>query len=529
MFTLFIQIPANISLEFVNLLYERIKSIDKKYFKDVIGEDYIFWSSGIIALDGGTGTGKTSFCIQTLGEYAKKNGKRILYLCNRQKLVVDIVRQVSDMEYNDVFLVYTYQCMQSYLASGKAIPKADYIIADECHYFYSDSFNGYTDMAFDYLINESKHSVLIMISATAKLLFGKLEDEQLLTPQNHYSIAPDYNNVNNLIFYRRNDISSIINSILENEQNTKIAVFLNSATRMQEMYDLYKDVGTFFASSCTDNPFLKRICNPNAIKEETFESRILFSTAAADNGINLNDCQIKHVISELIDIDGLIQSLGRKRFLSESDTCNFYVRDYSPREIQCFINMNKANVIAGREYVKNPRQFIKDNSTDRNIYRKYSIFYPGYRGIDQYDIMINKMQYQKCIIDDANYSRMLYEGYADTVLSFIGTELASKADFYDAHGNEKNSFISYLKTIEGKKLFADDRHEIQKRISTLGCKVRYIGINTFNGILKDIFPDYKCRFENKNPISQRYYSEKRKYLDSGEKNPNYDKRFWILH
>ena len=80
------------------------------------------------------------------------------------------------------------------------------------------------------------------------------------------------------------------------------------------------------------------------------EPRILISTSAADNGINLKDNRIRHIFSELINIDSLIQSLGRKRYTTDLDKCTYYIKEYDPRGIQFFINKAETNIDAKKEY-----------------------------------------------------------------------------------------------------------------------------------------------------------------------------------
>ena len=67
------------------------KSSKKKYFSDLIGESYKNWVNTKIIFDGGTGSGKTYFIINILGVYAKKNKKKMLYLCNRAELKEQII------------------------------------------------------------------------------------------------------------------------------------------------------------------------------------------------------------------------------------------------------------------------------------------------------------------------------------------------------------------------------------------------------------------------------------------------------
>ena len=58
----------------------------KIWVSNIIGNDYKLWKNEFVVLDCGTGCGKTYFSLHVLGNYAKKQKKKILYLCNRRKL-----------------------------------------------------------------------------------------------------------------------------------------------------------------------------------------------------------------------------------------------------------------------------------------------------------------------------------------------------------------------------------------------------------------------------------------------------------
>ena len=88
--------------------------------------------------------------------------------------------------------------------------------------------------------------------------------------------------------------------------------------------------------------------------------------------------------------------------------------------------------------------------------------------------------------------------------------------------------MEYLKSIEGKKLYKIDKERIKEEFETIGLKLRYIGINTFNGALDDVYKElYLCRFYNKD-IDGKDLVDKRRKLDDGSVNQNRDKKYWIL-
>ncbi|WP_294852041.1 DEAD/DEAH box helicase family protein, partial [uncultured Gemmiger sp.] len=65
------------------------------YVTDVIGETYKNWRIGVVLINAGTGTGKTTFVVKTLNEWAEITGTKILYLCNRRALKSQVIEQAE--------------------------------------------------------------------------------------------------------------------------------------------------------------------------------------------------------------------------------------------------------------------------------------------------------------------------------------------------------------------------------------------------------------------------------------------------
>ena len=118
-----------------------------------------------------------------------------------------------------------------------------------------------------------------------------------------------------------------------------------------------------------------------------------------------------------------------------------------------------------------------------------------------------------------------HKGYLECILE---SSLTENAEDVVCNVEQLECFIQFLKSIEGKRLYTDDQQCIKEEFETIGLKLRYKGINTFNGALDDVYKDlYKCRFY-KEDIDGKSYVDKRRKLDNGLENPNRDKRYWIL-
>lgn len=69
---------------------------NKEYLSDIIGDEYKEWNIEKIILDCGTGRGKTTFILNKLCFFAMEKGKKVLYLCNRNKLIEQIKDTVNN-------------------------------------------------------------------------------------------------------------------------------------------------------------------------------------------------------------------------------------------------------------------------------------------------------------------------------------------------------------------------------------------------------------------------------------------------
>ena len=508
------------------------------WISDLIGERYKTWSNEAIILDAGTGCGKTTFCIEILVDYAKSVGKTVLYLCNRSKLKAQVLEYVDGAGYDNL-TVTTYQSIQEKIKKGIPVERYDYILADECHYFITDAlFNGYTDLAYDYIKN-STDSVVIFMSATAKVFFNHLLAEKRVRKENVFTIHKTYEYVEGLYTYKKDQLQTIIDKIISEEENSKILVFCNSESRMLEMYERYKEFADYYCARSTKKENLKRICSEDCLIADdtddtvTFKKRILFTTSALDNGVNLKDRRIKHIFSELFNLGTMVQAFGRKRPLDAEDTCTFYIKDYSPQAIQAMLNGNVSQLEPVRLYINDYKKFcrIYGEDKDRGKLKNNDILYMYFpdKGRKHKTVKCNMMKYNKYLMDNDILRKMKKRGYMEVALSALGDDLAEKAEVINVFVPVVDDFLEYLQSIEEKPLYASDREELKMKFEDIGVKLRYTGINTFNGALDDRYKkDYAKRFFNKDKSTGKSLVDKRRTLENGKDNPYRDKTYWIL-
>lgn len=515
----------------------------KIWVSDLIGDDYKKWHNEFVILDCGTACGKTFFCVRKLGKYAAYKNKKILYLCNRSKLRKQTYVQVRKLDLQSTIYVTSYQALQKKIQQDEEIPHYDYIIADECHYFTTDAtFNDYTDVSYNYIMKQ-KRSVILFVSATAKTYFKYMLDTNKVKKKNYYRLDKDYSYVDKVYYYQGEELISIIDDILENEKDSKIIVFCNVSSRIIDMSKIYKDKAHYYCSKSTKDAKLRELCGWNENKPDncikyysddliTFEKRILFTTSVLDNGIDLKDEHIKHIFTEIIDIDTMIQSLGRKRHLEgKDDTCIFYIREYQKKGIQGFINQTKWQLAPVKLYKEDYQKFYEEYGNGKKRWRlqKNKIFYSFFKEnkiVGQ--VKINECKYRKYSQDYNTFSLMKEIGHIQYLELMLAEELVDKSEAIVVNVEQMDLFLEFLKSLEGKRLYQNDRNYIKEEFETIGVKLRYTGINTFNGALEDNYKElYNCRFCNKD-ADGNILVDKRRKLDNGLNNPNRDRTYWIL-
>lgn len=510
----------------------------KNNFSELIGDVYKSWDNTRVILDGGTGTGKTYFTLNVLGKYAQQNNKIILYLCNRSKLKEQTYKDVKKLKLHSTVYVTTYQSLQNRIKHKEKLPHYDYIIADECHYFTNDAlFNEYTDLAYRYL-KKQRDNVVIYISATAKVYFHWMKQKEMVVPEHYFLIPKDYSYVDKVYFYDKKYLIPQIDKILEEEQDSKIIVFCNSVKRMLELHEKYGNLAKYFASKNAKK--VESICDEDCIYEHsdgtiTFDKRILITTKVLDNGVNIKDTKVKHIFSEILDADSAIQALGRKRRTSEDDTCTFYLKNYSGQAIQGLINTNEYQLEPVMTYRIKYDEFLNKYGQNRKRIRNNKIFYTKFSNDkDKNNIAFNEMRLNKYLMDNTILGDMKEESYKSVMIGLIGYSLADKVEELEINIEEKDGFLEYLKSIEGKWLYSAERKEVVKRFEDIGVKLRRQGINTLNGALQDFYENrYKCRFRNKQidengNLTKKSLVDYRRTLEDGSINPMRNKAYWIL-
>ncbi|MDK2587283.1 DEAD/DEAH box helicase family protein [Romboutsia sedimentorum] len=339
--------------------------LNLKWVNEVIGEDYKNWKNGdVVKLTAQTGTGKTRFVIgkkEVNGLIDKiGNYKKLVYICNRRALKREI--KIALMKKYDIEMprvkktgyinmdkidkiktirnvtILSYQELSSMFIKNKYANENynlhgfDYIICDECHFFLTDSgFNNKTYLAFFNLVkDEYPDSIRVFISATMDEVnntiskaITDLNEENVFNNYkvwDQYNTGLDYSYLNIKYLKNTKDIAKIINN---DKLNEKWLVFVKSEDDGEEIKEdlLNMDIDAEFIMAKSKNKEKINISIKNS-----FDCRVLISTKVLDNGVNIEDDELKNIVVMAYDKTTFIQELGRLRInIENAKTVNLYI------------------------------------------------------------------------------------------------------------------------------------------------------------------------------------------------------------
>lgn len=334
------------------------------YVSEVIGNSFEKWKErDIILINGPTGCGKSTFILHDLLKFAigkrdkeqkeKIIPKPILYLVNRQVLQRQLEEELkrnenellcslnrSNETIRNFITITTYQSIEKGLRAGNYdktiawMKKYQYVVYDECHYFYNDSdFNTSTELSYDCLRTFFNTKIQIFMSATMKNMrnmiylrrssklcvdaIGDIANKRF----KEYNIPLNYDYIKLKVFNDLMELKEIICN--QSDGKEKWLIFIDSIedgkemkTRLQENVDSMEgisaeDIGFVDARFGSDEETAEIV--EDIVENDSTKKKILISTAVLDNGISFKDFDLRNIVILADTEESFIQMLGRKR------------------------------------------------------------------------------------------------------------------------------------------------------------------------------------------------------------------------
>lgn len=338
-----------------------------KTVTEIIGEEYKNWAPGdIVTIATPTGSGKSTFVIKTLLEWALWNGLPILYLVNR-KILKDQLEQRLATEVQALWgskypsyplrsyiTVRTYQSIEEYLKNGSSdylnslLSNYGIVVYDECHYFLTDaSFNPATDLSYNYLTRLFDHKIQIFMSATfgsmkphidsyiknavdsctnAIIKSHRLNDKFYYTyPGKDYSVDQIYDYIELHIIGSEEEIPALIE---EDGSSRKWLIFVDDMKKGTELQNTVMTIPGYENEVLFINAQYKSdLTSYEKVLElqmnEIISKKVVISTSAMDNGISFKDTDLQNIVIFADMEEPFIQMLGRKR--RDEKKVNLYI------------------------------------------------------------------------------------------------------------------------------------------------------------------------------------------------------------
>jgi hypothetical protein len=248
------------------------------------------------------------------------------------------------------------------------------------------------------------------------------------------------------------------------------------------------------------------------IENERFACKVLCTTSVIDNGVNIKDETLKHIIIDYFDIDTIVQCLGRKRLLHKDDKINIYIRNRSSKSLKMSLTNFNTQIAQvkyltdygveefvkkyGRKDLSHCINIITDSSGHTNLKRNDIMYIKQLKNIETAELMIAN-----------NYDFIICEK-----LNIDYSTIKRLEDEYDAL-----TLTDIISQYIGIKMFEEERNEFKKLLmdklfNTPDVSHGSLGMKSINSLFKDNELDFIIKSK----------------VEKSRKSENRDKTYWII-
>lgn len=310
-----------------------------------------------MAIEATTGTGKTSFVMGPLMDWALaetvrvKIPRQMLILCNRRALKADIMAkfearckpQIFMNEFGepdclayDIVTIATYQYFEKRLKhtkdKGRVLNSYKIIVLDECHYFFDDaSFNENTAALYQVIKEQEEEGLVVWMTATPENMYSVWMRRGQLKPEHYYKLVRKAAHITRAwIYYKDTELIDIIDRAAA--RGEKVLVMVTKRDKLDSMRALYGDKAAYYCSANNLKGPMDEL--EDCVCDGKLQKPILFATEALYNGVDIKDETLKHIVIESWVPLKIMQMQGRKRPISADDTCTVYYRGLGAKQIE---------------------------------------------------------------------------------------------------------------------------------------------------------------------------------------------------
>ena len=408
---------------------------DTDSIKEALEEEVPYWRYWkAILIDAPPGRGKTSFVYEVLIPLAIKMNRNVLLVANRNALSLQMKLDVMELigsplrdrltdlgiRETDIFGsvgIVSYHSLPRFLNDPENedwLDNVEYVVADECHFFTSDSsFNDLTEWHLKLITKHFKRAIRVYMTGTSWDVLRPIADAEMAIKYDkerackvhldreiiRYHWEQDHSHVD-LRFFR--DLEEIKQLILGNP-NEKYMIFVDSRDSGRALADaLGKNRATYLDAESKGTKEMTKL-----LKEQTFDRQVLVTTKVLDCGINLWDNRLRHIVTVTDDRVSMLQMLGRKR-RKPGERVNLYVCDMDLKLIAKRYRDGQELLAALREYQEGDSEV--HHQMARSCWRSENRRYRIYFRITDWSIVPNEVAFWALRRKDYFYRKLL-EGH----------------------------------------------------------------------------------------------------------------------
>lgn len=261
-----------------------------------------------------------------------------------------------------------------------------------------------------------------------------------------------------------------MNVINSDKSQEKWLIFINSKLNAQKFAEKIKlDNVVFITSESKNSKNNDGKIYSQIVNEQKFNCKILICTSVLDNGINIKDDLLKHLVIFSYDKTEFIQILGRKRIIKDNEKVNLYLYAGNIHEVSSKLLVVKRQLQFINELKKNPVKFL--NSDSRNEIYKGIFFFSHnlkliFNPLAEKKLWYNKAFYEKILLEFNNSK----EAFILEQLSWIGLEKTYDCHLYLTYidpNENKAKFIEFLNDNCDISLSGEELAAFQKKFKSL--------------------------------------------------------------
>lgn len=403
--------------------------------------------------------------------YDDGDNKACLYICNYQSML----KQINSENFGDVFQV-------------SLLGNIEIVIFDEAHFFLDDSlFNPFTELILEKLIMHFKDSAMVFMSAT--LDETKLWVWDIISKFCPAQDIPTGRILNRFIYYKNTYVQgnyklnlyanySQILHIIENcAKSERWIVFVSSKDKGRELMRRISEmkIPTSFLSADTK----KSSAWKQIVEEESFSANVLITTKVLDNGSNILNPFVRHIVLPFCCKTDFVQMLGRRR-ITDDNVINIYAETPTEKKVKSYIKETTKKLKILKTVINMRDGGCFNISLLQNLWLNgdkslNKLFYIDNRAaLMPNNAAVYKLQALLDFYKEALEKIYDPDAYIELLLSWIPSKSLDNAIYLDSSSGENiQSIDEFIERYENKILKPNSIYDEFMRIYKNECYMKY--------------------------------------------------------